>query len=40
MDDMHVEMTDHCDSNDKERRESFWIETLQAMYPYAIWTEF
>ena len=33
IDDMHVQTIDHCDPNDKERRELFWIATLQTMHP-------
>jgi len=33
IDDMHVQIIDHCDPNDKERRESSWIATLQTMHP-------
>ena len=36
IDDMHVQIIDHFDPSDKERRESFWIETLQTMYPYGL----
>ena len=31
--DMSVQIIDHCDPNDKERRESYWIETLETSYP-------
>ena len=31
--DMSVQIIDHCDPNDKERRESFWIEILETAYP-------
>ena len=34
--DMHVQIIDHCERNDKERRESFWTETLQTMHPYGL----
>ena len=31
--DMSVQIIDHCDQNDKERRESYCIETLETSYP-------
>ena len=31
--DMSVQIIDHCDPNDKERRESYWTETLETSYP-------
>ena len=31
--DMEVQVIDHCDPNDKERREEFWIFTLQTLQP-------
>ena len=31
--DMSVQIIDHCDPNDKERRESYWIETLETSCP-------
>ena len=31
--DMSVQIVDRCDPNDKERRESYWIETLEISYP-------
>ena len=31
--DMSVQIIDHCDPNDKERRKSYWIETLETSYP-------
>ena len=36
IDDMHVQIIGHFDPSDKERRESFWIETPQTMYPYGL----
>ena len=36
IDDMHVQIIVYCDPNDKERRESFWIETFQTMHPYGL----
>ena len=31
--DIRIQIIDHCDPNDKERRENFWIETLETSYP-------
>ena len=31
--DVSVQIIDHCDPNDKERREGYWIETLETSYP-------
>ena len=31
--DIAVKIIDHCDPNDQERREDFWIYTLDTMYP-------
>ena len=31
--DIRVQIIDHCDPNDKEPRENFWIETLETSYP-------
>ena len=31
--DIFVQVIDHCDSNDQERREDFWIYHLDAMFP-------
>ena len=31
--DIEVQVIDHCDPNDKERREEFWIFTLQTLQP-------
>ena len=36
IDDLYVQIIDHCDPNDKEIRESFWIETFQTMHPYGL----
>ena len=33
---LHVQIIDHCDPNDKKRRESSWIVTLQTMYLYGL----
>ena len=32
-DNIYVKIIDHYDTNDKEKRESFWIGTLQTMHP-------
>ena len=31
--DIRVQIIDHCDPNDKERRENFWTKTLETSYP-------
>ena len=36
IDDMHVQIIDHYDPNDKGRRKSFWIETFQTMYSFGL----
>ena len=36
IDDMHFQIIDHCDPNDKERRESIKIEKLKTMHPYGL----
>ena len=33
IDDMYVQIIDHCDPNDKEGRESFWIKTINVVVP-------
>ena len=33
---MYVQIIGQCGPNDKERRDSFWIETLQAVHPYEL----
>ena len=35
-DGMYIQITDHCDPNDKERRESLWIETRQTMHLFGL----
>ena len=36
IDDMYFQIIDHCDPNDKERRESIKIEKLKTMHPYGL----
>ena len=36
IDEMYVQIIDLCDPNDKERSESFWIETLQTIHPHGM----
>ena len=33
---MTVQIIDFCDLNDQEKREDFWIDKLQTIYPEAL----
>ena len=36
IDDVYFQTIEHCDQNDKGKREPFWIETLQSIYLYGL----